>query len=110
MTIIHRSHPIEGWGPRPGRVAVTAVLLWALGLLAIPGGDAVAHEAYIGPGAGIALLGSFLAVFSAFISAFFFVLSWPIRMVWRGLRERDPTPRQARRRSSCWASTGWSRP
>ena len=31
-------------------------------------------HAYIGPGAGIALLGSFFAVFAAALSAFFFVL------------------------------------
>jgi hypothetical protein len=48
------------------------------------------HQAYIGPGAGIALLGSFFAVFSAFLSAFFFVISWPIRFVWRGMRGGRP--------------------
>ena len=36
-------------------------------------------RAYIGPGAGIALLGSFFAVFAAFLSAVFFIISWPIR-------------------------------
>jgi predicted AlkP superfamily phosphohydrolase/phosphomutase len=48
------------------------------------------HQAYIGPGAGIALLGSFFAVFSAFLSAFFFILSWPIRFIWRGIRGGRP--------------------
>ena len=81
---------IEGWRRRTGRVVLTAVCLWSLGLLAMPGGDTGVHQAYIGPGAGIALLGSFLAVFSAFLSAFFFILSWPIRMVWRGLRGARP--------------------
>jgi predicted AlkP superfamily phosphohydrolase/phosphomutase len=56
------------------------------------------HHAYIGPGAGIALLGSFLAVFSAFLSALFFVISWPIRLIWRGLRGRRPFARAKTKR------------
>ena len=82
--------PIEGWQAlaTPGRVALTALGLWALG--SVSGHGAEVHEAYIGPGAGIALLGSFFAVFSAFLSAFFFVLSWPVRMIWRGLRGTRP--------------------
>src|SRR5271168_5485911 len=48
--------------------------------------------AYIGPGAGFALAGSFFAVFAAVLSAFFTVLSWPLRLLsrtllgWRSLR------------------------
>ncbi|MHC4275390.1 MAG: alkaline phosphatase family protein, partial [Planctomycetota bacterium] len=56
------------------------------------------HHAYIGPGAGIALLGSFLAVFSEFLSALFFVISWPIRLIWRGLRGRRPFARAKTKR------------
>ena len=64
-------------------VAAAALVL----LSGAPGsGDAETSHAYIGPGAGIALLGSFFAVFSAFLSAVFFVLSWPIRFLWRGIR------------------------
>lgn len=44
--------------------------------------------AYIGPGAGIALFGSFLAVLIAMLSAFFAMLTWPIRWVWRFFRSR----------------------
>jgi predicted AlkP superfamily phosphohydrolase/phosphomutase len=64
-------------------VAATAAAL----ALAAGGGheDPVAH-AYIGPGAGIALLGSALAVFSALFSAIFFAASWPVRMLWRLVR------------------------
>ena len=46
------------------------------------------HLAYIGPGAGIALLGSFMAIFSAVLSALLFVLTWPFRLVWRTMRGR----------------------
>jgi predicted AlkP superfamily phosphohydrolase/phosphomutase len=48
--------------------------------------------AYIGPGAGFALAGSFFAVFAAIFSAIFTFLTWPIRLLartlfgWRALR------------------------
>ena len=37
--------------------------------------------AYIGPGAGFALAGSFFAVFAAVFSAFVTLLTWPVRLV-----------------------------
>ena len=37
--------------------------------------------AYIGPGAGFALAGSFFAVFAAVFSAFFMILTWPVRLL-----------------------------
>jgi predicted AlkP superfamily phosphohydrolase/phosphomutase len=49
-------------------------------------------QAYIGPGAGFALAGSFFAVFAAVFSAFLTVLTWPLRLLsrtvfgWRALR------------------------
>jgi predicted AlkP superfamily phosphohydrolase/phosphomutase len=45
-------------------------------------------HAYIGPGAGFALAGSFFAVFAAICSAFLLLLTWPIRMLWRVLMGR----------------------
>jgi predicted AlkP superfamily phosphohydrolase/phosphomutase len=42
-------------------------------------------QAYIGPGAGFALAGSFLAVFAAFLSAVLLLLTWPVRLLWRAL-------------------------
>jgi hypothetical protein len=41
--------------------------------------------AYIGPGAGFALAGSFMAVFAAFFSALLMLLTWPVRLVWRAI-------------------------
>ena len=41
---------------------------------------------YIGPGAGIALVGSFLVVLLTFLTALFTILTWPIRRIWRMLR------------------------
>jgi predicted AlkP superfamily phosphohydrolase/phosphomutase len=43
-------------------------------------------EAYIGPGAGFALLSSFFVVFTTIILAALSLLTWPIRMAWRKLR------------------------
>ena len=42
--------------------------------------------AYIGPGAGIALAGSFLAVLSAILSAMLVMITWPIRRVIYSIR------------------------
>ncbi len=44
--------------------------------------------AYIGPGAGFALAGSFLAIFAAFFSALVLLLTWPARLLWRVLFRR----------------------
>ena len=51
------------------------------------------YVAYIGPGAGIALLGSFLAVFAAVLSALIAVLTWPMRAIWRMVRGRKAMAR-----------------
>jgi len=42
--------------------------------------------AYVGPGAGFAFLGSFLAVITSFFLAFLSLLTWPFRMVKRAIR------------------------
>ena len=57
----------------------------------------VAH-AYIGPGAGFALAGSFLAVFMTVLSAVAMLLTWPIRWIFRTLfRRRPPRPPRFKR-------------
>lgn len=62
---------------KPARLLLLAVLL----VILVPG---PAH-AYIGPGAGFALAGSFFAVFAAVASAFLMIFTWPIRLVARTL-------------------------
>ena len=52
-------------------------------------------QAYFGPGAGIALAGSFLAVFAAVFSAVILLLTWPVRMSFRAAFGRKP-PAQAK--------------
>jgi len=44
--------------------------------------------AYIGPGAGIALLGSFLAVAAATLSGIIALITWPLRRLARAIRGR----------------------
>jgi hypothetical protein len=39
--------------------------------------------AYIGPGAGLGLIGALIAVVSAVMAALFFVVLWPVRMLLR---------------------------
>jgi len=43
-------------------------------------------HAYIGPGAGLSVLGSLWAVLVGIVLALFAILSWPIRILWRRLR------------------------
>lgn len=54
--------------------------------------------AYIGPGAGIALAGSFLAVLIAMATALFALITWPVRWLWRALRGRGARRRAKVRR------------
>lgn len=61
-------------------IAALAVLL----LLGTPSPAA----AYIGPGAGIAFLSSFLVMFTTVVLAFFSLLAYPFRIAWRFIRHR----------------------
>lgn len=72
------------------RLTFGQVAGWSALYLVILAGAALAQtgpvRAYIGPGAGIALVGSVLAVVGALISAFFAMATWPLRWVWRAIR------------------------
>jgi predicted AlkP superfamily phosphohydrolase/phosphomutase len=52
-------------------------------------------QAYVGPGAGFALVSSFLALVIAFFTAFLALFTLPARMGWRAIRRRK-APRKAR--------------
>jgi len=54
-------------------------------------------EAYIGPGAGFALLSSFFVLFTTVVVVTLSVLAWPFRAVWRLLTRRT-APRTTTRR------------
>src|SRR5579885_841698 len=62
----------------------TGLLLFVIGLGVVLLAPSAAY-AYIGPGAGFALAGSFLAVFAAFCSALLMAITWPIRLITRSL-------------------------
>ncbi len=69
-------------GTRSIRVAV--VVFVAAAALAFP----PTADAYIGPGAGFAVLGSFAVLFVTMILAGASLLIWPFRMAWRMIRRR----------------------
>ncbi len=66
---------------RRAPLAVAAALAAAL----LP---ALAAHAYVGPGAGFALLSSFLVVFVTLLMAVFSILLWPFRKLWRLLTRK----------------------
>jgi len=68
--------------PSSTAVAAAAALLAVAGLL----GLAAPAQAYVGPGAGFALLSSFLVLFTTIILAILSLLIWPFRTVWRLIR------------------------
>ncbi len=83
-------------GREPMRKYNRLLLAGALLVLLVPS----PALAYIGPGAGFALAGSFFAVLVALFSAFLLLLTWPVRLLWRtlGLVVRTLLGRRARGR------------
>jgi membrane protein implicated in regulation of membrane protease activity len=53
-------------------------------------GAATPAFAYVGPGAGLSLVGAFWGMLVAILAAFSFVILWPIRRVWKR-RRASPT-------------------
>jgi predicted AlkP superfamily phosphohydrolase/phosphomutase len=68
---------IEFYTTRPRTVAALVA--------ALVSGVPSAAEAYIGPGAGFALLTSFLVFFTTMVVAAATVVAWPVRVVWLAL-------------------------
>ncbi|HWZ81887.1 MAG TPA: alkaline phosphatase family protein [Terriglobales bacterium] len=72
----------------PARVRRTEVrhrLLLVLAMVLFPG---LAY-AYAGPGAGFAVLSSFWAIFVAFLYSLYALMTWPIRQLYRKIRNRN---------------------
>ena len=61
-------------------------LLW---MVAVVLAAAVEAQAYVGPGAGFAFLGSFLTLLAGFLLSAGSLLVWPFRMLWRTVRRRQ---------------------
>src|SRR6187200_1802546 len=47
-------------------------------------------SAYIGPGAGFALMSSAFVLVTTVLAVFFTLLAWPFRLVWRAITRRTP--------------------
>ena len=72
------------WNPSASRrIALCAAAVAAVLLLFSP-----AANAYVGPGAGFAVLSSFLTLFLASLYSIFAFVTWPIRQFIRFLRRR----------------------
>jgi len=67
---------------KPGKHLAGKILV-LLGLLLLFSGTV---QAYVGPGAGFALVSSFFTLFIALFLGFLTLLTWPIRWLFRGLR------------------------
>src|SRR5262245_33061695 len=72
---------------------ISRLALTAFVLLVLPG----RADAYIGPGAGFAVLGSFLVIFTTILIAIASILIWPFRALWRFATGQHP-PRAAIKR------------
>ncbi len=77
---------------RTRRCALHAALL-VLATVAVP----ATADAYIGPGAGFAVLGSFAVLLVTTVLAGVSLLLWPFRTLWRALRRRTRTKPLVRR-------------
>lgn len=88
-------------GTRQRRVGLFVALIlassWATDHL-VAHGEHHLVDAYVGPGAGIALVGSFFALLLATFSAVFVLATWPLRWGWRMLRGRQARSRAQTRR------------
>jgi predicted AlkP superfamily phosphohydrolase/phosphomutase len=67
-----------------GRAPLVSALAAALLLSAAPA------DAYIGPGAGFALLSSFLVIFTTILIVLASLLIWPFKMLWRAMTGVKP--------------------
>ncbi|MEZ5047981.1 MAG: alkaline phosphatase family protein [Chitinophagaceae bacterium] len=70
--------------PDPSRRSPAAYWMLFLALLTV----STAAEAYVGPGAGFAIMGSFLSIFLALMSGLLSLALWPFRFAIRWLRQR----------------------
>ena len=73
------------------------VLLGCFAVIILAVSTAAPALAYVGPGAGLSLVGAFWGLLVALFAAFAFVILWPIR---RLLRRRRGTPAEAATQST----------
>lgn len=70
------------------------------GILAVVGSLVICSTfpvaAYVGPGAGITLIGAFIGLFSALAAAVFAVIAWPLRKFMAARRAKDEEQSETR--------------
>jgi predicted AlkP superfamily phosphohydrolase/phosphomutase len=76
-----------------GAIGITRDRMWsffaaALALLILVLACPVPAHAYVGPGAGFAVLSSFLTLFLAFLYSLVAFVTWPVRQIFRLVRRR----------------------
>ena len=71
---------------------------WLLGLLILSLLLPAQAQAYVGPGAGFAVVGSLGILFVTFFLALFAILTWPFRASWRLIRSRQLRSRTTTKR------------
>ena len=63
-------------------------------------GVALPAAAYVGPGAGLSLLGAFWGLLLAVVAAVGFVILWPLRRLFRRSRAKQPAETAAQHAST----------
>src|SRR5438445_2536221 len=71
--------------PRVRRPSLTRLLVLGLGIILF---WPLRSEAYVGPGAGFAVLSSFWTIFVAFLYSAYALLTWPFRHILRLFRRK----------------------
>jgi len=71
---------------------------------ALVAGVALPAAAYIGPGAGLSLLGAFWGLLLAVVAALGFVILWPLRRFFRRERAQQPAETAAQHTASATTS------
>ncbi|MCK5174024.1 MAG: alkaline phosphatase family protein [Planctomycetes bacterium] len=79
---------------RPSRRILSLFVIAGVLLILFPG----QAQAYIGPGAGFAVAGSFLVMFTTILSAMLALFTWPIRYAFRALKGRRAFARSRTKR------------
>ena len=87
-----QQRPVRNPEDMPALRPVTVALALLATLFA-----AAPAAAYIGPGAGFALMSSFLVLLGTVALAFVSLLAWPVRTLWRVIRRKKPPKAHVKR-------------